>query len=592
MTIVARCFVLCLIPPIWIASASWIYCSIKGAGYDFEAPYNQWIIAAPWWHHDPWTTVAVVAGAVVPTIILILLASIVGRSMYLRGVQRQAIKQGRDGAPPPLERGMSDNHGHADWLDFGTARRIFPGGTPEYGGVVVGEDDKGALLIDPCNTIGGSGHSIEIAGPGGYKTSGAVTTAIKWHGSSVILDPSTEMGPMLANHMRDDGKRVVMLDMKLRPEGENVPYGVNVLDWIDINDPQAPLHVYTVIDWVFGETQGRGTESGEFFRKWGKDLVACLLAHMLWSDIDPSEKTLERVREGVSVPEPQMRAILGAIHQGDPARGIPPSNSHTARQIAGSLKGMVNETFSGIYGNANQGTSWLSVPAFAELVSGDEFKTSDIGNERMTVFIQIPLAALINRPEVARVLIGALMNSVIRFDGRMPQKKVLFLLDEMARLDKMKVLETARDTGRKYGIVIHGMFQSEPQFDTIWTKEGRRAWYGGSSWYAFSAVQDVDTAREIATLLGKHSVMAYSEGDNSGRQASWEPGRGSRSRGKQINQHEIGRDLMNTAEIIADMPLDEMIVFIRGQKPLRVKRAVWFRRPDIACRVEDNRFAA
>jgi type IV secretion system protein VirD4 len=73
-----------------------------------------------------------------------------------------------------------------------------------------------------------------------------------------------------------------------------------------------------------------------------------------------------------------------------------------ARHIAGSLMDVVHETFSGIHANANQGTSWLSVPAFADLVSGDAFKTSDLASERTSVFVQIPLAALLTTPAIAR----------------------------------------------------------------------------------------------------------------------------------------------------------------------------------------------
>jgi hypothetical protein len=69
----ARIGLLCLIPPAWIASASWIYCWIKGPAYPFEFPYAQWLIAAPWWQYNPWTTVSVVAGAVVPTLLFVLI---------------------------------------------------------------------------------------------------------------------------------------------------------------------------------------------------------------------------------------------------------------------------------------------------------------------------------------------------------------------------------------------------------------------------------------------------------------------------------------------------------------------------------------
>ena len=61
--------------PAWIAAASWIYCLLKGPAYPFVFPFNQWIVAAPWWQHDPWTTVCVVIGAAVPTLITVLIGA-------------------------------------------------------------------------------------------------------------------------------------------------------------------------------------------------------------------------------------------------------------------------------------------------------------------------------------------------------------------------------------------------------------------------------------------------------------------------------------------------------------------------------------
>lgn len=92
----------------------------------------------------------------------------------------------------------------------------------------------------------------------------------------------------------------------------------------------------------------------------------------------------------------------------------------------------------------------------------------------MTVFLQVPLAALLTTPAVARVLIGALLKAVIVADGKGDQKRVLFLLDEAARLGRMKVLETARDAGRKYGITLQLQYQSTGQLEEQWGRAGSR----------------------------------------------------------------------------------------------------------------------
>jgi type IV secretion system protein VirD4 len=277
-----------------------------------------------------------------------------------------------------------------------------------------------------------------------------------------------------------------------------------------------------------------------------------------------------------------MRTLLRAISE--------TSNSVMARQIAGSLSDVVDETFSGIYANASQGTAWLSVPAFADLVSGDAFRTADLLTGRTTVFVQIPLPALITTPGLGRVIIGSLLNAVYQANGEL-KGRVLFLLDEVARLGRMKVLEAARDVGRKYGITLQLLYQSAGQLEEQWGREGRRAWYDGVSWRGYAAVQDLDTARELSAVCGERGVLAYSEGQNSGSQRRIGFSHGSRSKGRNLNVHEIRRPLIKPDELIQDTRADELFVIARGSRPIRCGRAIYFRRPEIRTRVKASRFS-
>jgi type IV secretion system protein VirD4 len=103
-------------------------------------------------------------------------------------------------------------------------------------------------------------------------------------------------------------------------------------------------------------------------------------------------------------------------------------------------------------------------------------------------------------------------------------------------------------------------------------------------------VQDLDTARELEDTFGRYAVMATSEGSNRGSSGkSFEVG--SRSRGANTSYHEISRPLIRREELMNDCRTDEAFVIIRGAKPLRCGRAIYFRRPELAARVAANRFA-
>lgn len=509
---------------------------------------------------------------------------------------------GTRGRTAPRIRAQSDNFGHADWLSMKDARRLFPGPDPAHGGLVVGEAyrvdqdrvagrafdpaDRGSwgtggkapLLVDPCRS--GSTHALVFAGSGGFKTTSVgVPTLLSWTGAAVVLDPSRELGPMLTLFRQDTlGQHVAVLD-----PADAAACAFNVLDWIDITAPLAETNVEAVVGWITGETpRGNVTSGGDFFRDSGKSLITCLLADLLWDPSLPlANKTLRTLRQRIATPENEIRTRLEEIHAG--------SASYMARDLAGMLKGLVAETFSGIYANAGKETRWLAVPAYADLVSGSSFRTRDLVGGKLTVFVQVPLKTLLATPALGRVIIGSLLNAAYEADGAV-QGRILFLLDEVARLGPMAILEQARDAGRKYGITLLLLYQSLGQLAEQWGRAGKQAWYDSTSWRLYAAIQDPETARELSLLCGEHGVVATAHGDTTGSQARADAAFASSSSGRSENRSEIQRRLIKPDELLQDTRADEAFVIVRGARPLRCGRAVYFRRPEWKGRVGANRF--
>ena len=444
-----------------------------------------------------------------------------------------------------------------------------------------GKGGTAPLLIDPCRS--GPTHALVVAGSGGFKTTSiGVPTLLTWTASTVVLDPARELGPMITGYREQAlGQRVITLDPADAAAGS-----FNVLDWIGVASPLAESNVEAVVGWICGEAghgrSDRVTSGAEFFKDGGKALIACLMADMLWNpDLKAGERTLRRLRQVLVTPEAQMREVLEHVHEH--------SSSSMARDLAGTLMGLVAETFSGVYANANRDTRWLSTPAYAELVSGSTFKTGELAAGWLTVLVQVPLKTLQATPALGRVIIGALLNAAYEADGRV-QGRILFLLDEVARLGPMAILEQARDAGRKYRITLLLLYQSLGQLTEQWGKEGKQAWYDSTSWRLFAAVQDPETARELATICGEHGVVATSTGDSRGTQGRAGAGLPSSSSGKSRNRAEIRRALIKPDELMQDTRSDEAFVITRGRKPLRCGRALYFRRPDMQAHVARSRF--
>jgi type IV secretion system protein VirD4 len=153
-----------------------------------------------------------------------------------------------------------------------------------------------------------------------------------------------------------------------------------------------------------------------------------------------------------------------------------------------------------------------------------------------------------------------------------------------------ETLETARDIGRRYGVSLHMLFQSVGQMAEAWGREGTRAWIDAAAWVGYAAIRAGGAGKDLSDQLGAHGVLAWSEGDNQGRQKPFGFNFGSISRGINVNVHEIRRALIAASEMQQDLREDEIIIVPAAGLPLRIGRAIYFRRPEMIAQVATNRF--
>lgn len=488
-------------------------------------------------------------------------------------------------ASPKRIGGRRAVHGEADWMRLPDAAKLFP----DAGGIVIGERyrvDRDSVAAMPFRAdepqswgTGGkspllcfdgsfsSSHGIIFAGSGGFKTTSVtIPTALKWGGGLVVLDPSSEVAPMVIDHRRKAGCKVIVLD----PSASGV--GFNALDWIGRHGNTKEEDIVAVATWIMTDNPRSASARDDFFRASAMQLLTALIADVCLSGhTEAEDQTLRRVRANLAEPEPQLRARLTKIYE--------QSQSDFVKENVSVFVNMTPETFSGVYANAVKETHWLSYPNYASLVSGDSFATDDIADGGTDIFIALDLKVLEAHPGLARVVIGSLLNAIYNRNGNV-KGRTLFLLDEVARLGHLRILETARDAGRKYGITLTLIFQSLGQMrEAYGGRDATSKWFESASWISFAAINDPDTADYISKRCGDTTVEVDQTNRSSGMKGS------SRSRSKQLSR----RPLILPHEVLR-MRADEQIVFTSGNPPLRCGRAIWFRRDDMKACVGQNRF--
>jgi type IV secretion system protein VirD4 len=586
--------------PLWLLAASRLFMLLDSIDGIITEP---WTRATAWWvyaHSEfaarPSVKMMLAGSAVLP---ILPVAAIVGMALYSPRARKKLRRQ-LGGQLRPIEAGVTDNHGHAHWPSVEEMLKRFSGPAQSHGGKVVGEarridlepvkdipfdnqkrstwgrGGKAELLIDDCNAA--SPHSLMFVGTGGNKTMHMMATQYHWRGSTVTFDPSCEIGPMIKRWRQKIGQRVVFLgsgEFKGSDGRKHVREGIDVLACINPGTPDATSRILSMTASMCGEEPGR-KDSNSIFDSAGRNIIACLLAHMMYSPDNPDQpKTLQTLVEGLNIPEKEMQDFMDFIQR--------ESNSSLARRLARSLMATHKETFSGAYFNASQMVGYLFDDETLKLLSGPN-KPADILAGNVSIYVQIPTSTLINPASagIGRLIVDSIVCSVISADGNYAERMLLHV-DEAALLGPMKSLQVVLKQARKYGLAMQLIYTSRNDAKTIWTDDGLETWLDGVAWSGYAAVSS-RTAEILSKEMGKHGVMAYSEGTNSGSSGKGLGGASS-SRGRNTNVHEISRSLI-TPDEFKDSRSDELFVVTRTGRAIRCGMAPYYRRPEMAAEID------
>lgn len=511
----------------------------------------------------------------------------------------------REGTIHGPRRSENDIHGHSDWASVAQQRRRFWSRSRDYGSMVVAEmrrrdleavhgvpydpDDEGTwglggqgeLLVDDARIR--STHVLGIAGSGIGKSQSILATIIDavngWRGSMLVGDPKGELAKLTARIRRElFGHRTAVIGIG----GDSI----NAMEPIDPRSPYFETDVQALVDRMFVE-KSPGVDSGDGgkWELWGKTLVCAVVAHMCFDpDWPPHLRNLRTMRAAIAQDERTVHSLMRGIADMSPCR--------FAREQAASVLTDAKDTWSGVFINAQAGTSWLSNAAYGDMVSdgrrrvvdrnGQEswlpFRCADMTHGDMTAYIGISPKTLEGTPNVARVVYGTFLE-VLYDNYKRIVGRVLCEIDEAFQLRRMRVLERIRDMGRSAKITLRIWYQSIGQIEEVWGKGGKQAWYASTAYRLYAGVSDMDTAKECAELCGAYTAKVKQTGTSTSRTGGAFVGNAP-TNGSNETETETARQLAMAHEFIQDWADDEVLIADRGP-PIRAGLPLAYRRPEL-----------
>ena len=239
----------------------------------------------------------------------------------------------------------------------------------------------------------------------------------------------------------------------------------------------------------------------------------------------------------------------------------------TIRSNAGRMLALGEREFGQILSSAVTETAFLDDPRLQNALSAQDERQIDFAAWRTgtaSVFLCLPAPYFKSFNRWLRLVVTSALDEMMR-QHRPPPQPVLFILDELATLERLQPVEDAIGLASGYGVQLWPIFQDIGQLKDIY-KEKWSSFVGNAGIRLFFGTQDYATAQEVSRLLG-----------NETRQTEM-------MRGGEVTDLRLDKRELLTPDEIMSMDERDMITFlpqISGTRvrPILTRRVRYFEDP-------------
>jgi len=251
--------------------------------------------------------------------------------------------------------------------------------------------------------------------------------------------------------------------------------------------------------------------------------------------------------------------------------------SGAATRIAKKILSTEKKEFSGYLSTARNSLRFLDSPSFRNITSETNFEMEDIFENKADLFLCISNDEMESGGNYfIRMVIGIVTQQVKRREKKL-SKSIIFLLDEMAAIGRVREVKNMVLLGRSYGMRLIGISQTIESLEDIYPKEFKTLL--SSSLLMFQAIREPSELKYVADRFGCKTV--FSESDSTSKNAD--------KNQEGHTKSAVKREILTTDEI-ESLYKDYMIAFVEGSKPLVLKRLNYLEEKSYSGRFDRNNF--
>ncbi|MEM8627855.1 MAG: type IV secretory system conjugative DNA transfer family protein [Pseudomonadota bacterium] len=399
----------------------------------------------------------------------------------------QGLRLALDGGAYLL-RGRSTTHGSAQWA---STRKLAQAGVFTDDGLILGKaagelirygDNEGHVL---CFAPSGSGKGVGLVVPNLLTYPGSViVTDVKGENVSITARARSRFGPVY----------------RLDPRDPQNSHAFNPLHLIRVGTAHEADDAMLLASLIIEDEGGRDSH----WAQKASEYLAALLLHVVHANGDaPELQTLTEANRLASLDPAQWEMLLDQMLASDHER---------VRTFAGQLlMADGSEESRNVLSNITKYTvAWADGGPLATLCRTSDFDVETFATRPQSLFVIVPQEKLRFYKPFLRVVVGAALVGLERFGQHFEVvgHKPLFVLDEMAALGRLSVLEDAIAYMRTHARAVL-VFQDLGQLRRLYGASAQTFISNCRAHVAFG-INDMPTAQVMADRLGRQTVKARS----------------------------------------------------------------------------------
>lgn len=436
-----------------------------------------------------------------------------------------------------------------------TSLEITKYGLRSESGTLLGKDEKGYLRTKLTDRL-------VLAYRGGGKSSSLLIPLIidELHTNKLITDVKGELTAVTAKRAIDSGRHVYVIDpFNVTKElGLDIKtHSFNPLLQIDTrSDLSRDRGVSAIISALNSSKSATKTESDDHFSESAQIILEGVLDYYLDHDLAPSLPGLHDFwMDILSEQDDEMLKLLS-------------TGSFKSRAAYSVLNAAgINERGS-MKTTAYRQLQFLRSENMRQAFSFDEVNIGDFVQGECDIYVVLPEDMVKAHSRMVRLVMGLVKAKIVETSIHKIKKNYCFVLDELGQFGYCPDVEQIIATLRGRGVKVWASFQTLGQIKQYTDV----ATFKGMPVKHFFETDDVETLEWIQKLGGKTTVLSENLSRNMGQNAKQILKSGSES----FSVSEQATDLLKF-NTIRELPFDEQLVFIHGMKPIRCKKAFYFK---------------